>query len=151
MTCPRFLIIGAQRSGTTSRYEYRLVHPRVAPAARKEIHCFDLRFDKGMDWYRAQFPDCAGGLVTGEASPYYVFHPHVPERVRRHLPDVKLITLLRNPVDRAYSHYQHEVRLEREPLSFEEATEREGERLDGELDRMLEDESYYSLRHQHYS
>ena len=67
------------------------------------------------------------------------------------IPNVKLILLLRNPVDRAYSHYHHEVSMGVETLSFEEAIDREDERLKGEWERMLEDEGYYSFNHQHYS
>ena len=90
-------------------------------------------------------------LITGEASPYYIFHPLVPRRISEMVPQVKLIVLLRNPVDRAYSHYQHNVRMGREPLSFEEALENEELRLKGETDKMVADESYFSFNHQHFS
>src|SRR5439155_957892 len=89
--------------------------------------------------------------LTGEASPYYLFHPRVPKRVRELLPSVKLIVLLRNPCDRAYSHYHHEVRLGVEALPFEAAIEREGERLRGEPEKLLASDTYYSFNHQHYS
>jgi hypothetical protein len=82
--------------------------------------------------------------VVGEASPSYLFHPLAPERVARMLPNARLIALLRNPVDRAFSHYQHEVALGREQLSFEDALAREDERMRGELDRMLGDPTYFS-------
>jgi hypothetical protein len=82
--------------------------------------------------------------VVGEASPSYLFHPLVPERVARMLPNARLIALLRNPVDRAFSHYQHEVALGREQLSFEDALAQEDERMRGELDRMLGDPAYFS-------
>jgi hypothetical protein len=82
--------------------------------------------------------------VVGEASPSYLFHPLAPERVARMLPEARLIALLRNPVDRAFSHYQHEVALGREQLTFEEALAREDERMQGELERMLADPSYFS-------
>jgi hypothetical protein len=89
--------------------------------------------------------------LVGEASPSYLFHPLAPERVARLLPDARLIALLRNPVDRAFSHYQHEVALGREPLSFEAAVDREDERMQGELDRMLRDPSYFSLAWWNYT
>jgi hypothetical protein len=85
----------------------------------------------------------ARGLV-GEASPSYLFHPVGAERVKELLPEARLIALVRNPVDRAFSHYQHEVALGREPLSFEDALAAEDERLRGEEERMLADPSYFS-------
>jgi hypothetical protein len=91
------------------------------------------------------------GLRSGEASPYYLFHPHVPGRVAEHLPGVKLIALLRDPVQRAYSHYQHEVAGGFETLSFEEAIEAEPARLAGETERLLAEPLYNSFAHQHHS
>ncbi len=152
MRLPQFLIIGAQRCGTTSLFLYLSQHPAVAPPSQKEIHYFDLYYDKGSDWYAQQFPAVISvASVTGEASPYYLFHPHVPLRVRTLLPDVKLIVLLRNPSDRAYSHFHHEVRLGAEKLSFEMALDYEEERLRDETAKMLADDGYYSFNHQHYS
>jgi hypothetical protein len=81
---------------------------------------------------------------VGEASPSYLFHPQAAERVAALMPRAKLIAVLRNPVDRAFSHYQHEVALGREQLSFEEALDAEGDRMSGELERMAQDPSYFS-------
>jgi len=157
---PGFLIIGAQRSGTTFLYNNLIRQPGIARALTKEIHFFDVRFEKGARWYQAYFPlrlhatveRLRGGqYLTGEASPYYMFHPCVPARVARTLPQVKLIALLRNPVDRAYSHYQHERGRGFEMLTFEAAIDQETERLAGEVDRMLRNERYNSYNHQHYS
>src|SRR3712207_6690007 len=103
---PDFVIIGTQRGGTTSLYHYLSKHPEVLPALRKEIHFFDLNFDRGLDWYLAHFARQDQPGLVGEASPLYMFHRDVPERVRRVLPNAKFIALLRNPVDRAYSQYQ---------------------------------------------
>lgn len=158
---PGFIIIGAQRCGTTSLYNYLVMHPSVLPAFTKEVHYFDLNFYRGSDWYRAHFP-CSlrkyynrrifkTPLITGEASPYYIYHPHTPNRMFQLIPGVKLLVLLRNPVDRAYSHYHHEVRLGIETLSFKEAIKKEEERLSGEVEKMLKDENYNSFNHQHYS
>lgn len=137
---PDFLVIGAMRCGTTSLYDFLSRHPAVAPAIKKEVHFFDLDFDRGAAWYRAHFPYRSmlkeSGLLTGEASPYYLTHPLAPERARELLPDVKLIAVLRNPVDRAYSHYWHSVRLNVEPLSFENALAAEPDRLEGEQERL---------------
>jgi hypothetical protein len=158
---PDFLIIGAARCGTTSFYRYLTEHPCIAPAFRKEVDFFDRHFGKGLSWYRKHFPSiffrryskarygCDG--LTGEASPYYIFHPLSAARVATMLPRVKLIALLRNPVDRAYSHYHLQVCHGREPLSFEDAILREQERLKGEQNRILTDGDYHSYNYQRYS
>ncbi len=150
---PDFLVIGAQKSGTTALYAYLRWHPQITGPAWKEVSYFDRHYGRGVSWYRGQFPSrpwlwLTGGRsgrtkLVGEASPSYVLHPHAPDRVRSLLPDARLIVLLRNPVDRAYSHYNHEVALGREPLSFEEAIEQEPARTDGEAER-LGDTSYFS-------
>jgi hypothetical protein len=142
---PDFLIIGTQRGGTTSLYNYLAAHPRVAPATRKEVHYFTLFCDRGVDWYASNFPRSRGirKRMTGEATPYYLFHPEVPGRVRDVCPDAKLIALLRNPVARAFSHYRHERRLGEETLSFEEAIAAEDGRLSGD--------PFIDGSHQHYS
>jgi hypothetical protein len=156
---PDFVIIGAQKCGTTYLYERLIQHSGVVSAFTKEVHFFDVNFRKGVGWYRAHFPaypedikqDPKLVFITGEASPYYVFHPHVPKRLHAIAPQAKLILLLRNPVNRAYSHYHHEVRWGFETLTFEDAIEREHERLLGETEKMLGDENYYSFNHEHYS
>ncbi len=136
---PDWVIIGTQKGGTTSLYEYLVTHPDVGGAAKKEVHFFDQKWDKGVDWYRAHFPSRLHAqrmerrngrpYFAVEGTPYYMFHPAVPERVRAVLPEARLLAVLRNPVDRALSHYHHERRARRETLSFEEAIERETERL----------------------
>ncbi len=150
---PDFLIIGTQKGGTTSLYHYLTQHPQILPATQKEVHFFDLNFHHGIDWYRQQFParESQPLTLTGEASPYYLFHPLVPQRVKALFPRVKLILLLRNPVQRAWSHYNHEVRLGFETLSFAEAIAQESTRLAGEVEKMWADPNYYSYNHQHYT
>jgi hypothetical protein len=159
---PDYLIIGAQRAGTTSLHRYLVQHPGVRTMLRtKGVHFFDTAYGRGMSWYASRFPTKLTAwwvarrhdveLRTGEASPYYLFHPLVPDRVAEHLPQVKLIALLRDPVGRAYSHYQHEVARGFETLSFEEAVEAEPVRLAGETERMLADPRYHSFAHQHHS
>jgi sulfotransferase family protein len=140
---PDFLILGAQKAGTTALYAYLLWHPQITGPSFKEVSFFDRHYAHGERWYRAHMPVRRDGIV-GEASPSYLFHPLAPERVARMLPDARLIALLRNPVDRAFSHYQHEVALGREPLSFEDAFAREDERMQGELERMLAEPAYFS-------
>lgn len=157
---PDFLIIGAAKSGTTSLYNYLISHPAIAPARTKEIHYFDLYFQRGSAWYQSHFKlrsprrwsiTSRSQPITGEASPYYIFHPHALRRIIKTLPRVRLIVLLRNPVERAYSQYQHVVRQGYETLSFEDAVASEEERLAGEVEKMRKDESYYSFNHQYYS
>jgi Sulfotransferase domain len=151
---PSFVIIGAQKGGTTSLFSYLLQHPRLLPPLRKEVHYFDLNHQRGVGWYRGHFPyvhRLRRGTMTFEASPYYLVHPLVPQRLAELLPGTKLIALLRNPVDRALSHYQHEVRGGRESLSFEEALAREAERLAGEESRLENEPGYYSYNHHRYS
>lgn len=151
---PSVVIIGAQKSGTTSLFNYLVQHPDVLPPLGKEVHYFDFHYAHGVKWYRGRFPyrhQLRGGSLTLDASPYYLMHPLVPERVAQLLPGVKLIALLRNPVDRALSHYQHEVRAGRESLSFVEAIDKESERLAGEEERLREDPYYYSFNHHRYS
>jgi hypothetical protein len=140
---PDFLILGAQKAGTTALYAYLRWHPQITGPSFKEVSFFDRHYAQGERWYRAHMPVRHSGLV-GEASPSYLFHPLAPERVARMLPEARLIALLRNPVDRAFSHYQHEVALGREQLTFEEALAREDERMRGEVERMLDDPGYFS-------
>lgn len=150
---PDFIIIGSQKCGTTFLYDELATHADVAPAITKEIHFFDFNYARGEAWYRACFARARGqaqGRITGEASPYYIFHPLVAQRIKQVAPQTKLIALLRNPVSRAYSHYQHELRLGFEKLPFEQALEREPARLRGEAERMQADERYLSFNHAHY-
>jgi hypothetical protein len=159
---PDYLIIGAQRAGTTSLHRYLIQHPGVRTTLRtKGVHFFDTGYARGMSWYASRFPTKLTAwyiarrhgveLRTGEASPYYLFHPLVPDRVAEHLPQVKLIALLRDPVQRAYSHYQHEVARGFERLPFEEAIDAEPARLAGETERMAAEPLYNSFEHQHHS
>jgi hypothetical protein len=147
---PDFLIIGAEKCGTTSLYKALCAHPDVCPARRKEPHFFDYHFARGETWYRAWFPFLwvralrrarRGRFLTGEASPDYIFHPHAARRAKQLLPQARLIAILRDPVERAFSHYQQQVRKGRDPLSFEEALAREPERVEAPLARMQRDET----------
>ena len=136
---PDFLIIGAPKCGTTSLYHYLVRHPGVEPAYQKEVRYFNKSFERGTTWYRAHFPMAPYRLavekftkrqfLVGESTPLYLFDAGVAERVRTLVPAAKLIVLFRDPVERAYSGYQMEVRNGREKHSFAEAVEREAERL----------------------
>jgi hypothetical protein len=117
---PDFVIIGAQKAGTTSLYEALVSHPDVQRAFRKEVHFFDTTRYPRVSWYRRHFPIDRSGMVTGESSPYYLFHPAVPARMRKVLPDVRLIVVLRDPVARAVSQYHHAKSwgFERRPIEI---------------------------------
>lgn len=159
---PDFLIVGAQRCGTTSLFRYLAAHPVVVPPLfQKGIHFFDLNYGRGLRWYRGQFPvrsiadrRVAGTghrAVSGEASPYYVFHPLAVERIARDLPAAKLIVLLRDPVERAFSAHRQETARGFETEPFERAVELEESRLAGELERIQADPTYVSFHHQHHA
>ncbi|MEY2454208.1 MAG: hypothetical protein QOD92_3782 [Acidimicrobiaceae bacterium] len=128
---PDFLIIGAMRSGTTSLARYLGAHPGVYVAPNKELHFFDRAFDRGLDHYRQQFARARGDQSAGEATQTYLYDTTALDRIAATLPDVKLIAILRNPVDRAYSHYWQKRAYGREPLSFAAAVSAEPERLRG--------------------
>jgi hypothetical protein len=119
-TLPNFVVIGAMRSGSTSLYKYLQDHPQVF-MPRKEIHFFDRRFDRGLDWYRSRFEGYAGEPAVGEATPTYLADPQALERMAGVIPDARLVAILRDPVERAYSHYWMERAREREPRTFEQA------------------------------
>jgi hypothetical protein len=121
---PDFVVIGPGRSGTTFFYRLLSEHPHVQPAFKKELHFFDLLFDEGAQWHQRWFPapvwKDGRWTITGEATPAYIFHPNVPERMAKVIPQARLIALLRNPVDRSYSAYHHRVSTGRESRTFEE-------------------------------
>jgi hypothetical protein len=148
---PGFLILGAARCGTTSLYQALASHPQVAPAFRKEVGFFDRAFGEGLGWYRAHFPARWSRRASGEATPEYLPHPHAPRRVRAALPDARLLVLLREPAARAWSHYHLNVRNGFEDLAFEQAIEREDERLAGERELMTIDERYHSHAYHFHS
>lgn len=160
---PSFLIVGAERCGTTSMFHVLRQHPAIFGTAtrKQEVHYFDVAYARGLGWYRSQFPlravagvasrRAAAEPVAFESSPYYMFHPLAPERIHRDLPGVRLLVLLRDPVERAYSAHANHVGhgLETEP--FERALELEDTRLAGEAERILADPHYTSYSHRHHS
>ena len=141
---PDFLVLGAQKAGTTALYAYLRWHPGITGPSWKEVSFFDRHWWRGERWYRGQFPLRSRGRLVGEASPSYLFHPLAPERARAVVPDARLVVVLRDPVDRAYSQYQHEVALRREPLSFEDALAAEEGRTRGEVERLVADPRAFS-------
>ncbi len=126
-----FLIVGAQKAGTTSLYYYLKDHPEICMSIKKEVHYFSLEenFSKGYFWYEKHFKHCAGKKAIGEASPLYMYLEEVPQRIYEYNPNMKLIFMLRNPVDRAWSQYWLMKRMGREDLGFEQAIQQEENRI----------------------
>ena len=132
---PDFIIVGAQKAGTTSLFHYLKQHPQIIGSKPNEVHFFDYNFHKGLGYYRSYFPtktelqlqqnDLRKTVITGETSPSYLFFSFVPQRIAKTLPNIKIIILLRDPVARSFSQYHHEVRKGRETESFEAAITRE--------------------------
>ena len=163
---PDFVIIGAKRGGSTSLYNYVLEHPSIAPLfpGRQHIkgpHYYDTGYARGLTWYRSHFPiEIAGRQavrplirpsICGEASPYYLFHPLAAERLARDFPEVRIIVVLRDPVERAYSHFKERTHHGGETLSFEDALAAEEDRLRGEAERIVAEPSYLSAEHENHS
>lgn len=157
---PGFLVVGSQRCGTTSLMKTLGQHPAVLPAVfHKGVHYFDVHYDEDLDWYLGHFPSSRQArsverragvpALTGESSPYYMFHPQAPARIAAELPGVKLLVLLRDPVERAYSAHTHESARGFETEPFERALELEPARTAGERQRMLADGGYLSEHWQH--
>lgn len=158
---PDFIMIGAQRCGTTSLFRALLAHPQVIrPTFHKGVNYFDLNYYHSLRWYRGHFPVARlvtrrtaphGGPAVFEASGYYIYHPFALERIAHDMPSVKLVVMLRDPVERAFSAYKHEFARRFESESFERALELEDSRLAGEVDKMRADPRYESLAHRHHS
>ena len=159
---PDFLVLGAQKSGTTSLIKYLEDHPAFVAPYFKEVNYFALHYHHSLSWYKAHFPTRThmeiikrlhGEAFCGEATTYYMDHPLAPSRVQQTLPHARFIVLLRDPVRRAISHYHHCVfyRLEDAP-TLKEALSREPKRLDGELQRLKADPQHdsYAFCHQSY-
>ncbi|PSQ95842.1 MAG: hypothetical protein BRD55_09465 [Bacteroidetes bacterium SW_9_63_38] len=123
---PNVVIIGTQKGGTTSLYHYLCQHPRIGGALSKELHYFNLEYKKHRLWYRSNF-DLQGNRISLEATPDYIFDENTLWRMSRLIPEAKLIAVLRDPVSRAYSQYNHVQRgmgnWGADPRSFEEAVQ----------------------------
>ena len=151
---PDYLIIGVTKCGTTSLYEYLSQHPDIYPPKGKEIDFFDRLYSRGLNWYKAGFPSTTRKFVTkslmkrqfvtGEATPRYMDTPHTLQRIKNVLPNAKFIVLLRNPVDRAFSQYNMNLKNGYEYLTFQDAIKHERDRINGRYDNMRENENHYS-------
>ncbi len=165
-TLPDFLVIGTKRGGTTSLFNYLMMHPGILglfpqSRAKKSSDFFFKQKHQGERWYRSHFHTTTyrGRLerrlgyapVAGEASPYYMWDPRIARLAFDVNPHLKAIALLRDPVERAWSHYQERTSNGVEPLSFVGALAAEDDRTAGELEKMAADPSYYSEAHDWYA
>src|SRR4051812_548805 len=160
---PSFLICGGQRCGTTSLYRALAAHPAVLKAVlHKGVHYFDTSYHRGMAWYRGHFPlqrhadkiseRYGVPARTFESSPYYMYHPQAAARIARDLPYAKIVVLVRDPVERAYSQHAHEVARGFEPeRDFSTALALEPARLHRQEEKLTQDPEYYSFAHQHHA
>lgn len=124
---PSFFILGVQKGGTSTLHKYLSESDELFFPFKKELHFFDAYYSKGMKWYHDKFIAPAGKQYkhAGEATPYYFFHPEIPKRIYKEFPTAKFVILFRNPIERAFSHYQMSVRRELENRSFDEAINNE--------------------------
>ena len=158
---PNFILFAAPRCGTTSMYDYLIQHPSICSALNKEIGFFEYSYHRGKKWYKMYFPlslekykvnrKYRQYFITGEATSNYIHHPKVPQRIKKDFPEVKLIAMLRNPVDRAFSQWYKQVKQKREDLSFEEAINAEEDRIKDETEKMIVEENYYGLNYHNFS
>ena len=158
---PDYYIIGFPKCGTTSLHEYLGRHPCVHNPVGKEFDFFDRLYFRGLNWYRVHFPftfhkDLVKNIlkkdfITGEATPRYIVHPHALQRIKKTTPQAKFIILLRNPIDRAFSHHAMNLDSDYEYLSFEDALKREKQRINGRYEKMQKNENYYSWDYDIYA
>ena len=162
---PDFLVIGTKRGGTTSLWRYLIQHPlvpRLFPAWNtKTSHYFEDNFARGEAWYRSHFPTVKqrealerkhdGPSKVGEAAPLYMFHPLAAGRVAELMPQARMIVLLRDPVERAYSHWKERRTEGKEPLGFADALAAEPARTAGEKARLITEPGYVSEAYDWYS
>ena len=134
-TLPYFIIIGVGRAGTTALYSYLIQHPSIHPALNddnklaSDIHFFEYMISDDIQWYRSHFPILSSKQITGEFTSTYIYHPDVPKRIFNLLPQIKLIVILRNPIDKAYSTYYQQFRYGECSTTFEETIEAEFQRM----------------------
>ena len=147
---PDLIVIGVVRSGTTSLYHYLSQHPSIIKSAYDELGYFDSNYDLGLNWYKSLFPtifekkkveEKNGKFITYDVTPFYIYNEKVPKRIQKIIPDSKLILILRNPVDRAYSNYF----ITKQNKKFEDIISEEKETL--KIIDQKNKEEYYKFVH----
>ena len=126
---PSFLGLGTQKGGTTTLHQLLTGHPQVFLPPCKEVHYFDLNAEQPSSWYAQHFSGADPDQRCGEITPFYLFHPKAPQRIKALLPQARLVVLLRDPVERTLSQVFHARKRGFEPLSPDEALAREEARL----------------------
>jgi len=150
---PAFYLLGVQKSGTTALFDYLTQHPCVSQTI-KDIRFFDKYYQKGSNWYRLHFPLNPSKIfsqktknkqyVVGDATERYFEYPHAPQRIQSLTPNAKFLIILRNPVERTYSHYNFNVIRNKENRTFEDAIDKESKRTKVEYTKMEKDKKFYS-------
>ena len=158
---PDFYIIGTQKGGTSSLYDYLITHPSIEPCYTKEPSYFDRYFERGLHWYKVSFPFkihkfikinfFKKNFLTGEASVRYLDHPFAPQRIKEITPNAKFIILLRNPISRSFSQYSRVKGNNRENLSFKEAFLNESKRTKDDFKKIYTNSLYYADSYFTYS
>lgn len=148
---PDFLVLGSGACGTTSLVElYLRSNSNILPSKNNEIFFFDIHFNKSLSWYKLFFPSIirkylrmliGKKTLTCEATGNYFFHPYAPERVKKIIPKIKIVLMMRNPVDRTFSQYRRQVRAGQQKLTFEEALEKENRLFEFEYKRFLDNKN----------
>ena len=150
---PDFIIVGEAKCGTTSLYNYLENNSMLNSPIKKEIHYFDYKYSKGERWYKAHFgiKGTLNNVKTGEATPYYFFHPKALSRISKDLPNVKIILMVRNPKDRAISSFYNNIRRNLEPLNnFSDAIIREDKLLATTLEKVKSTDFDYNHKYHCY-
>jgi ABC-type polysaccharide/polyol phosphate transport system ATPase subunit len=150
---PDFLLLGSQQCGVEALYGCLENYLQIIQAGARKVQFFELNYDRGVEWYSKQLTQGVVGdtVLRWEMTPEYMDHPLVAERVYQCFPDVKLIMMLRNPVQRAWMHYNLEVAMGFEEFDFTKAIASECDRLAGEIEKIRSHQNYHSFNHQHYS
>jgi len=149
---PDFILIGAQKGGSSALYKFISAHPDIKRAFTKEPRYFSGKYhSKSLAWYRAHFPFKKSSELVGEASPSYCTHPLAPKRIQEIVPNAKLLFIVRNPVDRAISNYFHSVAIGAEKLGIEDAFARPMEKFEAEYERIKNEDGYHSHHYQRFA
>ena len=131
---PAFFIIGAQKSATSSLYNFITQHPKISCAEKKEIHYYDLAYEKGAYWYKSHFPFKKKGAISGESTPSLLRLKNSLELLKKDIPNIKIIAIFRDPIERTISHYFHNLRKGRENRNFIDAISSAESVLFGDID-----------------
>ena len=146
---PQFLGLGVQKGGTTTLQQLLQQHPQVWLSPKKELQFFSLHYHRGLQWYSDCFAEANSQQLCGDITPYYIFHPYAAARIASLLPAVRMIVLLRDPVERCLSQYFHSCRLGLESLDFQSALAAEPSRLSGAENQLLAAEGRHRGHQEH--